>query len=148
MSSFPCASADARLETWIRNQALDRQLGSTATDDFRLLTFHQDDGALVAVTAHERNFVVAVDGDPVPGSYLAVAAITDRFRDGKAPDGRRLISAVLEATFDDIRLRRRGDWVSMMVSHGNADGAAVADRLGATRLGTSGVDEVYVLPLE
>lgn len=78
-----CApSADPRLEPWLRNDALNRHLSSTATDDFRLLVFHEDAGALVAITAHERNFVVAgPDGEPVPGSYFMVAAITDRFRE-------------------------------------------------------------------
>lgn len=51
--------------------------------DFRLLVFHEDAGAIVAITAHERNFVVAgPDGEPLPGSYFMVAAITDRFRMG------------------------------------------------------------------
>lgn len=86
LASFVCTSADPRLEAWVRNDALNRHLNSTSTDDFRLLVFHEDAGAVVAVTAHERNFIVAgPDGEPVPGSYFMVAAITDRFRDGQAP---------------------------------------------------------------
>ncbi|MGI8631823.1 MAG: hypothetical protein ACR2NA_04655 [Solirubrobacterales bacterium] len=143
-----CTSADPRLEAWVRNDALNRHLRSTATDDFRLLVFHEDAGPIVAVTAHERNVVVAgPDGAPVHGSYLMVAAITDRFRDAKAPDGRPLIVAVLDATFDDVRARGRGDWVSMMVHAGNGDGAGVVERLGATHVGQSGDDDVYVLHL-
>ena len=148
LASFVCTSSDPRLEPWIRGQALDRQLSSAAADDFRLLVFHEDAGPIVAVTAHERNFVAAgADGDPLPGSYLMVAAITDRFRDGRAPDGRPLVAAVLEATFDDIRARSRGQWVSMMVQSGNDDGARVIARLGATLIGTTERDTVYVLQL-
>lgn len=148
LAMFPCMSLDPRLEPWIRNDALDRSLATVANDDFRLLVFHQDDGQLVAVTAHERNYVVAgPEGDPVPGSYLIVAGIADRFRGSRAPDGRPLIAAILKATFDDIRLRDRGEWVSMMVHEGNTDGAAVVARLEATLVGQSGSDEVYVLSL-
>lgn len=149
LASFVCISADPRLEAWVRNDALGRHINSTATDDFRLLVFHEDAGAIVAVTAHERNFIVAdPDGEPVPGSYFMVAAITDRFRDGQAPDGRPLIVAVLDATFEDVRARGRGEWVSMMVRAGNGDGAGLVARLGATHVGQSGEDEVYVLHLD
>lgn len=149
LSQFVCTSADPRLESWVRNDAVDRQIRSTAADDFRLLMFHEDAGAIVAVAAHERNFVVAgTDGDPVPGSYLIIVSITDRFRDGRAPDGRPLIVAVLDATFDDVRARGRGDWVSMMVRASNGDGASVVERLGAAHIGRSGDDEVYVLHLD
>lgn len=149
LASFVCTSADPRLEAWSRNEALNRHLSSDATDDFRLLVFHEDAGAIVAITAHERNFVVAgPDGDPVPGSYFMVAAITDRFRDGRAPDGRPLIAVVLEATFEDVRGRGRGDWVSMMVRAGNDDGAGVVTRLGATYVGRDRDDDVYVLYLD
>jgi hypothetical protein len=58
------------------------------------------------------------------------------------------VVAVLEATFEDIRDRARGEWVAMMVRPGNDDGAGVVARLGATHVGTSGGDDVYVLPLE
>ncbi len=149
LTSFECTSADPRLESWVRNDALNRHLRSTATDDFRLLVFHDDAGALVAVTAHERNFFVAgPDGEPLPGSYVMVVAITDRFRDGHAPDGRPLVVAVLDATFEDVRGRGRGNWVSMMVRAGNSDGAGVVARLGATQVGRSGDEDVYVLYLE
>lgn len=134
----------------MRNDALDRHLISTAADDFRLLVFHEDAGAIVAVTAHERNFIVVAgpERDPVPGSYFMVAAITDRFRDGLAPDGRPLVAALLDATFEDIRSRGRGEWVSMMVRSGNADGDGVVRRLGATHVGRDGEDDVYVLHLD
>lgn len=149
LASFVCTSADPRLESWVRNDALNRHLRSTAADDFRLLVFHDDDGAIVAVTAHERNlFAAGPDGEPLAGSNLMVVSITDRFRDGDAPDGRPLIVAVLDATFDDVRGRGRGEWVSMMVRAGNNDGAGVVERLGATLVGRSGDDDVYVLHLE
>jgi hypothetical protein len=150
LASFTCESADPRLERWIRNDALDHQQMSTPSDDFRLIIIYQDDGALVAVAAHQRN-EVAVDaqGDPVPGTYLVLVAIADRFRDAVAPDGRHLISVVLEVTFDDIRERKRGPCVSMMTYRGNSDGEAVIARLGATRIGVAnGVDDVYVLFVE
>lgn len=149
LATFPCTSADPRVEPWIRGSALDRHVGATAEDDLRLLVFHEDAGPLVAVSAHERNYVVAgPDGDPVPGSYLILVAITDRFRGGTAPDGRRLIDAVLDETFEDIRTRDRGPWVSMMVQPGNNDGADIVARLGAIRVGSSGGDDVYVLAIE
>lgn len=149
LAAFPCTSADPRVEPWIRGSALDRHVGATAEDDFRLLVFHEDAGPLVAVSAHERNYVVAApDGDPVPGSYLMLVAITDRFRGGTAPDGRRLIEAVLDVTFDEIRSSDRGPWVSMMVRPGNADGEAVVARLGAVPVGTSAGDDVFMLAIE
>lgn len=149
LATVPCTSADPRVEPWIHGNALDRHLGATVEDDFRLLVFHEDAGALVAIVAHERNYVVAgADGEPLPGSYLMLVAISDRFRGSSAPDGRRLIDAVLDATFDDIRSRERGPWVSMMVQPGNDDGADLVARLSATRVGVSGGDDVYVLAIE
>ena len=149
LATFPCTSADARAEPWIHVDALDRHLGATALDDFQLLVFHEDAGDLVAVVAHERNFVVAgPDGDPVPGSYLMLVAIADRFRGGRAPDGRRLIDAVLDVIFDDIRSRNRGPWVAMMVQPGNADGESLVARLGASPVGASAGDDVFVLAIE
>lgn len=148
LASFACTSLDPRLEDWIRNEALDRFLSSSEADDLRLLLFQQDDGQLVAVTAHERNYVVAgFDGDLLPGSDFIVAAIADRFRDSRAPDGRPLVSVVLDATFVDVRSRNRGEWVTMMVHDGNVDGESIVARLGATMLGRSGIDDVYVLSL-
>lgn len=149
LATFLCTCADPRVEPWIRGDALDRHLSAAADDDFRLLAFHEDAGALVAVTAHERNYVVAdLEGDPLAGSYLVLVAITDRFRGGTAPGGRRLIDVVLGATFDDIRSRNRGPWVAMMVQPGNGDGADLVARLGATRVGSSAGDEVFVLAIE
>ncbi len=146
LASFSCTSTDPRLEYWVRNDALDRALSSTETDDLRLLLFHQDDGQLVGVTAHERNYVVAgSDGDPLPGSYFIVVAIADRFRDSNAPDGQPLVSAILNATLADIRSRLRGDCVVLMVRHGNTDGESITSRLDATLLGQSGIDDVYVM---
>lgn len=149
LATFPCTGADERVEPWIHNLSLQRHLAATPADDFRLIVFHEDAGDLVAVAAHERNYVVAgPDGDPVPGSYLMLVAITDRFRGGTAPDGRRLIDAVLDVAFDDIRSRHRGRWVVMMVQPGNADGAALMGRLDATPVSASDGDDVFVLTLE
>jgi hypothetical protein len=149
LASFSCTSADSRVETWIRTRALDSHLDATAGDDFQLLLFHEDAGAPVAVAAHERNHVVVgPDGDPVAGTYLILIAITDRFRGGTSPDGRRLIDVVLDAVFGDIRTRNRGPWVAMMVQPGNVDGEALIERLGARRVGASAGDEVFVLAIE
>lgn len=149
LATFACSSADARVEPWVRERALQRCLAATPADDFRLLLFHDDLGELVAVTAHERNDRVAdAEGDVLPGSYLVLVAISDRFRDSRAPEGRPLINPILESTVDDIRSRNRGRLVTMMVHPGNDDGAKVVTRLGANRLGTSGEDEVYVMEIE
>lgn len=124
-------------------------MSATAADDFHLLIFREDAGPLVAVTAHERNHVLAdSDGDLLPGTYLMLVAITDRFRDGMAPDGRPLATAVIDATFTHIRSRARGDVVGMMVRSGNSDGERLVHRLGAQRVGEDGDDHVYLVTLE
>lgn len=149
LGTFECAGPDERVQEWIRQHALDRQLAASPSDDFRLLIFLQDSGSPVAVSAHERNFVaVGPDGDPIPGTYLVVIAIADRFRDADAPDGRPLVAAILESTLDDIRQCGRGPWVSMMVRPSNPDGQRVVERLGAVHVGASGGDDVYVLKLQ
>lgn len=55
---------------------------------------------------------------------------------------------MLDATFDDIRTSDRGPWVSMMVRPGNADGENLVARLGATPVGLSAGDDVFVLAIE
>lgn len=137
------------MEPWVRTRALDCHLTATPAVDFRLLVFHDDAGEVVAVSAHERNaWVVDPNQDPIPGTDLKLVAIADRFRDSRASDGRPLIAAILEATFDDIRARRRGGWAVMMVQSGNDDGRGVVDRLGATQVGAVEGDDVFVLALE
>lgn len=148
LGNFPCSSADVRLEDWIRRSALDRHLQASAVDDSRLLVFHDDNGELIAVAAHERNVWVAdADGDPLPGTELKLVAISERFRDGHAPDGRALVAVVLEHTFEDITHCRRGDLVAMMVQPGNADGKRLVERSGATFVGVAAGDDVFILRL-
>jgi hypothetical protein len=148
LAGFDCSSADSRLESFVRQTALDLHLATQLQDDVRLLVFLQSDGALVACGLHKRNQrLLDPDGELVPGTQLVVIAIANRFRDSSAPDGQPLIQAVIGAVFADIRSRHRGPWVSMMVRPNNSDGHALVTRLGAEQDGVSDGDDVFVLEL-
>lgn len=146
LASFPCKSLDPDIEAWIRNEALDHFLDTTATNDLRLLVCHQDDGRLVAVGAHERNWVALDEkGEFLDGTYWKALAIADPFRDTNTPDGEPLISSVVAVVMNDIRSRQRGDWVSMLVKPTNTDGRRLVERLGATHVGRLGPEDAFVL---
>jgi hypothetical protein len=147
LRDFGCSSADPRLESFVRYDALDLLEWSGLDDDVRLLLGFDSHSVLAAVALHRRNFRLLSAGSVIPGSELVLICVNDDFRFGRLGHSDAL-SETLEAAFADIRSRDRGDLVALLVHEANSGGRRIVERLQARHVGKDGDDDVFVVFLE
>lgn len=120
---------------FIHRAAMDRYLGRTQEDDFRLLVV-EGAGRNLGVAAHERNWrIVDHEGDVLPGTELVVIALEVSVQNTRCAGGEPTIAVVLDHVLRDIDRCARGPWLFMFAHPDNPHGTQLCRRLGAKGIG-------------
>lgn len=142
LSRFRCSTGpwyEDEVERYIENRLLDSNLRRAPHTGHRVILLETDDHGLVAVGAHEADFLEAPDGQAITGTYLVVGAVAVEHqgatlpnvapfeRESRAPSlGRYLMEALLS----DIASGERDPYLRAVIARDNIRSLKLCSRVG------------------